>query len=99
MYARVTKFVLGPDTQWEADRMADLANLLLSDMQGFQGILCLSQYDIGEYQWTVFWETKEQADKAFEKTYPMFLDGLGDNLVFDRPIIQMYKVYDVKKIG
>jgi heme-degrading monooxygenase HmoA len=97
MYARVIRFVLGPDTQWEADRMSDFAHIYLNRFPGFKGIQCLSEYDIGEYQWIVFWETKDEAAKAFATTYPLFLEALGDNLAFDRPIIQMFQVYETKE--
>jgi hypothetical protein len=96
MYARVIKFVLGPDTQWEADRMCDLAHIFLAQISGFGGIQCLSEYDTGEYQWIVLWKTKEQAIKAHETAYPVFLDVLGDHLEFDRPVIQMFQVYEAK---
>ena len=96
MYARVTRFVLGPDTQWEADRMSDYAQVFLSQIPGFKGIQCLSEYDTGEYQWIVFWETKESAAEAYKLTYPLFLEALGDNLEFDRPIVQMFQVYETK---
>ena len=51
MYARVVKFVLNPDSEWEANRMADVIYTLLQQQPGFQGASFLADYENSDYKW------------------------------------------------
>ncbi|KPV42721.1 antibiotic biosynthesis monooxygenase family protein [Alicyclobacillus ferrooxydans] len=95
MYARVTKVVLGPDTQWEAERIADLFSILLKEQKGFRGITYLADYDNGEYKSVSFWETEEDLMTSLANIRPILMDAVGSKYQWD-PSFQVYKVYEPK---
>lgn len=89
MYARVIRFVLGLDTQWEADRMADIMSTEAQKLQGCSELHFFSNYDDGEYMWISIWETEEDREESIKHLRPKFQELLGDN--WDG--IEMFQVY------
>lgn len=92
MYARVIRFVLGPDTEWEVKRMADIAYLRAKTAQGFKGGACLHAYDTGEYEWISYWDTMETLEKSLQELYPLFKETVGDRFQWE-PSVQIFTCY------
>ncbi|WDL96043.1 hypothetical protein [Alicyclobacillus sp. ALC3] len=95
MYATTIRFVLGPDTQWESEHIADVVAGMLSNQRGCESFVFLGDYEIGEYEWIVFWNSREDAAVAYEQRYSQFCAMIGDGFQW-RPAIQLFQVYDAK---
>lgn len=92
MYARTVRFVLGPETKWEAEHIANVLNLLLQRQPGYVRATYLMDYEVGEYVWTVFWKTKDDIERSYEHLYPEFKKMIGDQFQWG-PVIQVFEVY------
>lgn len=97
MYARVVKFVLKPDTEWEADRMADVIYTLLRQQHGFQGASFLADYENSEYKWISYWATEEDFVQSYQKVFPTLIEMIGYNCQWE-PTTQRFEVYVPKLI-
>lgn len=95
MYATTIRFVLGPDTQWESERMADVVAGMLRNQGGCESFFFLGDYATGEYEWIVLWDSPENAARAHEERYKQFCDMIGDGFQW-RPAIQLFQVYEAK---
>lgn len=93
--ATTIKFVLGPDTQWESQRIADVVAGMLRKQPGCKSFVFMGDYDTGEYEWIVFWDTAGHAAAAYEQRYEEFCGMIGDGFQW-RPAIQLYQVYEAK---
>jgi hypothetical protein len=93
MHARAVKFVLGPDREWEANRMADVTKMYLSGVDGFRGITFLADYHNGEYLWISFWDSRESAEASFQIAHAKFLELIGDSFQWP-PGVQLFEVYE-----
>lgn len=97
LYARVVKFVLNPDSEWEANRMADVIYTLLQQQPGFQGASFLADYENSDYKWISYWETEEDLLQSQKKVFPVLLDMVGYSCQWE-PSVQMYEVYEPRRI-
>lgn len=95
MYAGIIHFVLGPDTQWESEHIADILTFELKKQPGFQGISCLNNYDIGEYKWIVYWNSETDGSLAYKSLYPSLIHMVGDKFQWE-PCLQGFDVYTPK---
>lgn len=95
MYARVIRFVLGPDTEWEADRMADAISLLVKQQRGFKGMQFFHDYQNGEYQWVTLWETQQDWEASYQNVIDAKRAMIGDKFQW-QIAVQMYHVYEPK---
>lgn len=95
-YATTVKFVLGPDTQWESERIADVFAGLLRNQPGCHSFVFLGNYETGEYEWVVFWNSPQHAIRAYEQRYEQLCEMLGDRIQWE-PAISLYQVYEAKR--
>jgi hypothetical protein len=100
MVACVVKVVLLPDTEWEAERIADIMFALLRkyEAQGFCGVSYLFEYETGEYMGISYWN----ATKAYvESVLPHFIPLLREMVKHSwqwEPSVEMYDVYEPRII-
>ncbi len=86
---------IGPDSQWEAERIADLFLTFLNQQKGFRGIKYLADYDNGEYASISFWETEADLVASLEVVHPKLQDLVGSRFQWE-PSYQVFKVYEPK---
>lgn len=98
MIVRIVKFVLGPDRQWEAERMADVIAAINRNQPGFQEFHFFADHDAGEYQTSSFWATKQDWDDSFKVVWPYYENLVGDHFQWG-PTVQMYEVYEPRLIA
>lgn len=95
MYARMVKFVLGLDTTWEAERMADITFWKLKSQPGFMRFECLQDYENGEYKWISYWASEKDLSRSFHEVYPWFKEMIGNSFQWE-PSVQVFEVYAAK---
>lgn len=95
MYARIIKFVLGPNRLWEAERMADVIASFAQTQRGYLGFQLLSNVDTGEFQTISFWASKSDWLDSLEVIAPYFSHMIGDDFQW-KPSVEMFEVYDPK---
>lgn len=98
VYAHVVKFVLEPDTEWEANCMADVIYTFLQQQQGYQGASFLADYDNSEYKWISYWATEEDFLLAHKNVFPILLEMIGYNCQWE-PSVQVFEVYEPRLIS
>jgi hypothetical protein len=99
MVACVVKVVLGPDTQWEIEKLADIFNALFQKHRtpGFQGFTFLFAYETGEYLGVSYFDTKEHALAAVQKYAPLFGEMVKHGYQW-KPTVELFEVYEPKPI-
>ncbi|MFB5188706.1 hypothetical protein [Alicyclobacillus fastidiosus] len=98
MVAVVVKFVLGENTRWEAERIADVFTALLKKHSGpFHHVDYLGEYELGEYMGIVYWETREGAEESIGAFLPFLKEMVEYNSQY--PItLELFDVYTPKEI-
>lgn len=97
MYALMARMTLGLDTEWEAQRMADICNAYLKQMPGFHNTIYLGQYDVGEYLGISVWETELAAREALTSVRPLFEEMVGDSYQW-APCYHIFEVYQPRDV-
>jgi hypothetical protein len=92
MYARNIRFTLGPDTEWEAQHMANVMFMYLKQQPGFIQATFLMDYESGEYNWISFWDNQDCAKASHSNLYPKLLEMIGDKFQWE-PSLQFFEVY------
>lgn len=95
MFARVMRFVLGPDTEWEAQHMAAAISRIVEQQPGFCGIQFFHDYENGDYQWITYWATEEDWHRSYSNLIDAKRAMIGDRYLWDIAV-QMYEVYTPK---
>ena len=85
-------FVLEPNSQWDADHMAEVVLWSIQDLEGFVKFTFLGEHETGDYQWIALWETREQAVQALKQWYEPFMKLLGDYGKWNKPYARLYQV-------
>lgn len=97
MYARVKKFVLGPDSKWEAEHIANIIYLKSRVQPGFVDFVFLAEYDLGEYQLISYWETEADWHSSYQVTWPELKRLIGDKYQWE-PVVEKYQVYQPQPV-
>ncbi len=98
MYARIVKFVLGPNRLWEAQRIADVIASFARTQPGYLGFQLLANAETGEYQTVSFWATESDWVDSLKVLIPYFSDMIGDDFQWE-PSVEMFQVYDPKIVN
>lgn len=97
MYARIVRFVLGPDRRWEIEHMAEAAHYFVSRLPGFIDVAMLHDYETGECHWISYWETEADAVAAQSTYLDRVLAIIGDGYQWP-PVVQYCEVYTPTKL-
>lgn len=95
MFAVVIRFLLEPDSQWEADHMADIVFKFAHEKQGFIDLIPMGQHETGDYKWIFLWKKKEFAMHTLNTWYDPFMKLLGDYGHSNRPYAEWFEVQDL----
>ncbi|MFD1673820.1 hypothetical protein [Alicyclobacillus fodiniaquatilis] len=98
MVAVVVKFVMGENSRWEAERIADIFTALLKQ-QGwpFHHVDYLGEYELGEYMGIVYWKTRDAAEESIRTFLPLLKEMVHYNSQY--PItLELFDVYIPKEI-
>ncbi|MCL6516370.1 hypothetical protein [Alicyclobacillus sp.] len=95
MYARVIRLALGPNTEWEAQRIADVFASVLPKQPGFRGVTFLANYRDGEYCSISYWDTEQQLLDALARVRPLLTDMVGSGYLWP-PTVELFEVYEPK---
>ncbi len=93
-YARLNLFTLGPGTRAAAEALADEMVPLVKAQPGNQGVTFLMDEENGEYGALILFDTKEHADAAKEKMFPILMSKIGE-IVKGPPSLKLFEVYEV----
>lgn len=88
----MVKFVLGPDTEWEAERIADVICYELKKYYGYQGYMFFKDPETGEYISLSFWDDIEKHHVPHERVYNLLLEMMGDGYEW-QPCAEIFDVY------
>lgn len=92
MVVSTVKFILGPDRQWEAERIADFVNYSLKKCKGFIDYKFFVENETGEYISIAYWETRDEALDAYCQVHPRALEMIGSDYQC-LPYLQIFEVY------
>jgi hypothetical protein len=95
MVACVVKIVLGPDTGWEVQRIANIMTSLLKTYEsaGFRSVQYLFNYETGEYQGTACWDaTKEFVESILPAFIPLLRKMIQHHCQWE-PSVELFDVY------
>ena len=92
MYACTVRFVLEPYSQWEAEHMTEAALHFLKQREGFVDLVVLGEYETGDYEWVVVWDSKTAALRVREAWCEEFKNLIGDYGVLNEPYIEFYHI-------
>jgi len=95
MYARLVMFTLGPGTRSTADKLVDQFAPDLRAQKGFKSATFLADDSVGEYGAFVLWESKEDAEAAFEALNPQLEKALT-GIVQGPPTTRLFEVVKPK---
>ena len=95
MYARLVLFTLGPGTRSTAEKLVDQFAPLLRAWKGFKSATFLADDTAGEYGTLVLWESKEDAEAAFEALNPQMEKALT-GIVKGPPTLSLFEVLEPK---
>ncbi len=95
MYARLVLFTLGPGTRSTAEKLDDQFAALLRARKGFKSVTFLADDTVGEYGAFVLWESKEDAEAAFEALNPQLEKALT-GIVKGPPTTRLFEVVEPK---
>ncbi len=94
-YARLTLVTLGPGQRATAEALAEGMVPLVKAEPGNQGVTFLMDEENGEYGAFLLWDTKEHAEAAKEKMFPILMSKVGE-IVKGQPTLKLFEVYEVK---
>lgn len=97
VYAVAVRFVIEPDSQWEADHMAQVVLRSVRDEEGFVELILFGEYETGDYEWIVLWETRQQALEALHAWSEPFMNLLGDYGQWNPPSFYLYQVHTIRR--
>lgn len=101
MVACVVKIVLGPDTQWEIERIADIFTSLLKDYKarGFRYASYLFEYDTGEYQGIAYWDApRDYVESLIPEFIPLLREMTKHHCQWE-PSVELYSVYEPRVVN
>jgi len=76
MYANWVTFNLGPGKREQATEMVKKFRPALEALKGFEGVTFLGNEETGEYGSLITWQTKEDADAAFQVVFPQLQEAV-----------------------
>jgi hypothetical protein len=88
----MVKFVLGPDTEWEAERIADVISYELKKYYGFRNYVFFENPETGEYIGLSFWDNGERDLIPHQKVYSLLREMEGSKYQWE-PSIEIFNVY------
>ena len=91
MYANWVTFNLGAGKRQQVEEMGKKFRPALEKMKGFESVMFLGNDETGEYGALVTWETKEDAETAFQAMFPQLQDAVK-GLVKEPPRRVLFEV-------
>jgi heme-degrading monooxygenase HmoA len=96
MYALLTTFTLGVGMRSKAEELADRFARLLKNMKGFKNLLCLGDYNVGEYVALSIWQSRDDAEAAASVAGPQLQQALTG--IVKGPVTRRcFEVYEPKQ--
>ena len=76
MYANWVTFNLGAGKRQQAEEMGKGFRPAFEKLKGFERVMFLGNDETGEYGALVIWETKEDAETAFQAVFPQLQEAV-----------------------
>lgn len=93
MYARLVLFTLGPGMRSTAEKIVGWSAASFKAQKGFKGATFLGDDDRSEYGGLTLWESKEDAEVAFEALFPQLQEALA-GIIQGPPITKLFEVFE-----
>ncbi|NIN95535.1 MAG: hypothetical protein GTN93_10590 [Anaerolineae bacterium] len=95
MYANQVMFTLGPGKRSTAEKLVDQFAPAIGSRKGIKSATFLADETVGEYGALVLWESKEDAEAAFEALFPQLQKALA-GIVQGQPVRRLFEVLEPK---